>query len=175
MDLSRKALLVVDVQNDYFPGGKLPLWNAQGTLKAVLDAVAQARALGMPVILVQHVAAASSSGSGLFAEGSQGALIRPELLKAAPEAQVVVKHHADAFIETGLEEILRDLAIEELLVCGMQTQNCVGLTAISLHGATIRKVILGDCSTAETRMVHLIALAGFGDRVPVVTSGQAFA
>lgn len=169
----RKALLVVDVQNDYFPGGVLPLWHAAQTLDAVLDAVERARNLGMPVILVRHVAAASS-GSGLFADGTEGAQIRKELLEAAPGAPVVVKRRADAFIGTELEELLDSLMVEELIVCGMQTQNCVGLTAISGHAERVRKVILGDCCTAETRMVHLIALAGFGDRVPVISCGEAF-
>ena len=49
------ALLIIDVQNDYFPGGALPLWNAEATLDAVVNAIDRARARGEAVVLVQHV------------------------------------------------------------------------------------------------------------------------
>jgi len=43
-----KALHVIDVQNDYFPGGKFPLWNTEETLAHTVGAVQQARAKGVP-------------------------------------------------------------------------------------------------------------------------------
>ena len=55
------ALLIIDVQNDYFPGGALPLWNAEATLDAVVNAIDRARARGEAVVLVQHVAASANS------------------------------------------------------------------------------------------------------------------
>ena len=65
------------------------------------------------------------------------------------------------------------MGIREALICGMQTQNCVGLTAISHRAENIRTVMLADCCTAETEMVHLLALAGFGDIITVTDSTQA--
>ena len=51
-----KALLVIDLQNDYFPGGKFPLWNTEATLANVEQAIRSARAKGVPVIHIQHIA-----------------------------------------------------------------------------------------------------------------------
>ncbi len=51
-----KALLVIDLQNDYFPGGKFPLWNAEAVLGNIEQAIGMAAAQGIPVVVVQHVA-----------------------------------------------------------------------------------------------------------------------
>ena len=54
--MSKAALIVIDLQNDYFDGGAFPLWHAEETLSATLRAVHVARRRDIPVILVQHVA-----------------------------------------------------------------------------------------------------------------------
>ena len=51
-----KALLVIDLQNDYFPGGLFPLWNADAVLQNVEKAIERATTKGIPVIHIQHVA-----------------------------------------------------------------------------------------------------------------------
>lgn len=172
MKPSEKALIVIDVQNDYFPGGKLPLWNAEETLGHIVNAISDAGKQGIDVILVKHIAD-KSKGSGFFIPGTTGADIHPDILKAAPDAPVVVKHRADAFNGTNLNAVLDKSGIEEILICGMQTQNCVGLSAISKNATPYKPAILSDCCTAETKTVHAIALAGFGDIVPVVTASLA--
>lgn len=139
MKPSGKALIVIDVQNDYFPGGKLPLWNADETLSHIVNAIADAGKRGIPVILVKH-AADQAKGAGFFIPGTTGADIHPDILKAAPDAPVIIKHRADAFNGTNLNAVLDKSGIEKILICGMQTQNCVGLTAISkTPGATKRR------------------------------------
>ena len=172
MKPARKALIVIDVQNDYFPGGKLPLWNAEETLGHIVKAISEAGKQGIDVILVQHVAD-QSKGAPFFIAGTTGVDIHPEILKAAPDAPVIIKHRADAFNGTDLNAVLDKSGIEEILICGMQTQNCVGLSAISKNAARYKTAILSDCCTAETKTVHAIALAGFGDIAPVVASSLA--
>lgn len=170
MNPSGKALIVIDVQNDYFPGGKLPLWHADETLEHITSVISHAGKQGIPVILVQHVSTRPPGPGSFFDRDTAGVDIHPDILKAAPDAPVVIKHHADAFRGTNLSSLLDSLNVEEILVCGMQTQNCVGLTAISKNAEKYRKAILSDCCTAETKTVHAIALAGFGDIVPVLDS-----
>ena len=98
------ALLIIDVQNDYFPGGALPLWNAEATLDAIVDAIDRARARGEAVVLVQHVAA--SADSPLFQPGTTGVGIHARILAAAPDASVIVKQYADSFHQTRLSGVL---------------------------------------------------------------------
>ncbi len=158
-----RTLLVIDVQNDYFPGGELPLWQPEATEARIVDAIGAAQARGDKVVLVQHV---SPETEGLFATGSTGAAIRPAILAAAGNAPVVVKTHADAFQETDLKTHLGDTT--ELLICGMMTQNCVIFTALSelAEGLTIK--VIGDLCAAPSEIVHLIALNGLESKGYVV-------
>lgn len=169
-----KALLVIDIQNDYFPGGKFPLWNPDGTLAAVEAAIAAARQAGIPVILVQHVAAKGRL-SPFFNEGTEGVAIHPRILAAAPDAPVVVKQFADSFVNTTLEETLSKLGVTELLVCGMMTQNCVTHTAISKSAEKYKVTILPDCCTTVSEILHLIALNGVSTRLALTPSLDAIA
>ncbi|OIQ85538.1 streptothricin hydrolase [mine drainage metagenome] len=160
-----KALVVIDVQNDYFPGGLYPQWQAEAVLEAVLAAVARARAAGEAVILVRHEGGAEAP---FFRAGSDGAALHPRLTAAAPEALVVTKTRADAFRGTGLAAALERLGIGELLLCGMMTQNCVTHTALSPEAApyTVR-VLKAGCTTVDA-LLNAIAFNALGDRVELV-------
>lgn len=168
-----KALIVIDVQNDYFPGGKFPLWNTEKTLATTVTAIHRARAKGIPVILIQHIADSSRSIAPFFNEGTTGAELHQAVKEAATDAPVVVKAFADSFHQTGLEELLDRLGVTELLICGMMTQNCVTHTAISKAAEKYAVTVLTDCCTTVDQMIHLIALNALSTRVALVTSGEA--
>ena len=168
-----KTLIVIDVQNDYFPGGKFPLWNTEETLSRTVSAVQRAQRQGVPVILVQHVADSSRGLAPFFNAGTSGVELHHALIQAAPEAPVVVKAFADSFHQTALEAILAGLGATELLVCGMMTQNCVTHTAISKAAEKYAVTILTDCCTTVEQMIHLIALNALSTRVALATAADA--
>ena len=168
-----QALLIIDLQNDYFPGGALPLWNAEAVLDTLLAAIARAQALGMPVVLVQHVADASRGPAPFFNAGTKGVELHPRLRAAAPQAPVVVKAFADAFQWTGLEETLRGLGATRLLVAGMMTQNCVTHTAISRTADHFDITVLADGCTTVSELMHRIALNALSTRVALAETAQA--
>jgi nicotinamidase-related amidase len=170
-----KALIVIDLQNDYFPGGRFPLWNTEVTLRNVVAAISKARAMGIPVIHVQHVANAATGSAPFFNAGTPGVGIHPEILAAAPDAPVVVKEYADSFHGTTLEQVLSGLGVEELLVCGMMTQNCVTHTAISKSAEKYKVTVLTDCSTTVSEMLHLIALKALSTRIALQPSNAELA
>jgi len=159
-----RALLVIDLQNDYFPGGKFPLWNTEKTLSTVVNAMQKALAQGMPVIIIQHVAD-SQRIAPFFNAGTEGVAVHPAILAAAPEAPLVVKQFADSFHATNLEETLACLGVTELLICGMMTQNCVTHTAISKAAEKYGVTVLTDCCTTVDEMIHNIALHALSTRV----------
>lgn len=168
-----KALIVIDLQNDYFPDGKFPQWHPEETLANVERAIEQARAKGVPVIHVQHIADASRGIAPFFNAGTPGVEIHPRILAAAPDAPVVVKHFADAFHDTTLKATLDALGATELLVCGMMTQNCVTHTAISKAAEPYAVTVLSDCCTTVSQMLHLIALNALSTRVTLATASEA--
>ena len=169
-----KALLVIDVQNDYFPGGGFPLWNAEAALERVEQAIALARGAGAPVILIQHVADNSAGPAPFFNEGTCGVELHPRVLAAAPDAPVVVKSFADGFVGTTLADTLSRLGVTEIVVCGMMTQNCVTHTAISKSAEKYAVTVLTDACTTVSEILHLIALNGLSTRVKLLPVDSAF-
>lgn len=165
-----KALLVIDLQNDYFPEGQFPLWNTEQTLANIEQAIANAQTQNIPVILIQHIADSSQGLAPFFNAGTKGADIHPRILAAAPNAPIVVKTYADSFYQTNLNEVLKQLDVKELLVCGMMTQNCVTHTAISKAAEAYQVNILSDCCTTVSEMLHLIALHAVSTRVSLNSS-----
>lgn len=164
-----RAFLVIDIQNDYFPGGALPLWQSEETETRIVSAIGRARASGDRVILIRHV---SQAPAGLFAAGSVGVDIRQAILGAAGNAPVVTKHYADAFQETDLADHLA--GVHELLVAGMMTQNCVVFTALSRAADGLRVRVIGDLCTAPTEAVHRIALNALSSKIEVATAADVW-
>ncbi len=163
----KKALLVIDVQNDYFPSGKLPLWNTDATLSSIHDAIRSAEEKGMPVILVQQLT--DPKTASFFNPGTEGAAIHSRVREAAPNARIVTKHFADSFYQTNLDEVLSELGVTTLLVCGMMTQNCVTHTAVSKTAEKYEVIILADCCTTVSELIHKIALRAIATRLSVVS------
>jgi nicotinamidase-related amidase len=171
--MSQPALIVIDVQNDYFEGGAFPLWNAQPTLVATEKAIGRARAIGAAVVFVQHVA---KGASPFFNAETEGVKLHERVRALVGDSPVIVKQYADAFEGTKLHETLQSLGVDELIVCGMMTQNCVTHTAISRQADAYQKVtVLTDASTTVSEMLHLIAVDGLAPRVTVATTDEAFA
>lgn len=164
-----RTLLVIDIQQDYFPNGALPLWQGEETEGRIVSAIAQARAAGDKIVLVQHV---STATTGLFAAGGPGTAIRPDILAAAGDAPVVIKRSADAFQDTDLATHLA--GTEELLVCGMMTQNCVVFTAMSRAADEFKVRVIGDLCTAPTEVVHRIALNALNSKLQVSTASDVW-
>ena len=171
----KRALIIIDLQNDYFEGGKFPLWNTSAVLENIKVAIKKANENSVPIIFVEHIVPKESGGlAPFFNEGTEGAKIRQDLLELAPNAKVVTKTYADGFYETNLEEVLSSLGVEKLIICGMMTQNCVTHTAISKSADKYKVSILPECTTTVDEMIHNIALHAVSTRIQFETIESAF-
>lgn len=168
--MPKQALIVIDLQNDYFPEGKFPLWNTDVILANTEVAITKALTKNIPVILVQHIADASKGIAPFFNAGTTGVDIHPRIQTAAPDGIIITKAFADSFHHTDLEDTLSKLGVEELLVCGMMTQNCVTHTALSKAAEKYSVKILTDCCTTVNQMIHLIALNAVSTRIELTES-----
>lgn len=120
----QEALIIIDVQNDYFPGGTCELRNvyeAENKIKMLID---ESRTLGRPIIYIQHI---NPPDETFFLEGTYGCEIS-ERIKPLPEDKIIVKYYPNSFLETELDSYLKNKCIRKLIVCGMMTHMCVDTT-----------------------------------------------
>jgi nicotinamidase-related amidase len=116
------ALILIDIQNDYFPGGRMEL-------EAPLAAAQQAgrlleffRRQGWPTIHIQHVS--TRPDATFFLPDTDGLDFHPSI-RPLPGETIIVKHFPNSFRETRLLECLQGLKVEGLVICGMMTHMCV--------------------------------------------------
>ena len=127
----RRALVVVDVQNDY-DGGNLAIQHPpfRGSVENVARAMDAATAAGIKVVVVKQLA---PEGSPVFANGSHGGDLHPEIARR-PRDHLVEKVLPSAFTGTDLEQWLRANAVDTVTVVGYMTHNCILSTIVhALH------------------------------------------
>lgn len=162
----KTALMIIDVQMDYFPGGSRELYRpieASLLARELLDGFRNAE---MRVIHVQHVA--TKAGATSFIPGTPGVEIHPNVAPL-PGEKVVIKHFANSFRETGLLEFLKQEHIERLVICGMQTNMCIdgttraasdlGFTCLVAADACAARDLAYDGQTVPAAQVHTAFLA----------------
>ena len=161
----KTALIVIDIQNDYFPGGAFPLENCDKALASALDAIAQAKQAGDVVVGIQHKA---PSDAPFMAEGSVGADFHPAIAAALQGCVVVEKQQADSFLGTTLGKTLAAHEVSAIRLVGMMTQNCVTHTALSPEAAGLEVTIIGAACAAPMAVLSDIALSALAGRCTVV-------
>lgn len=120
----KRALFVIDVQNEYF-SEKLPVSYPAGSLDKILAAMDAARAGGVPVVVVRHSA---SGDRGVFKLGTRGWELHKNVA-ARPSDRLVEKSLPSSLADTGLEDWLRKNQIDTLTISGYMTQMCCDSTA----------------------------------------------
>lgn len=166
----KEALIIIDLQNDYFEGGKFPLWNTDVVFENIQKTIKKAAQKDIPIIFIEHIVPKEAGGlAPFFNEGTQGAKIHGNLLELAPNAKIIRKAFADSFYETELDKVLTELKIDKILICGMMTQNCVTHTAISKQAEKYKVSIIPECCTTVDEMIHNIALNALSIRVDFET------
>ena len=121
----KEALLVIDVQNEYF-SGKLPVTYPQGSLVNILQAMDAANAAQVPVIVIQHSSHAPDAAT--FRHGTYGWELHPEV-KRRPRDVLIEKTLPGSFTGTSLDTWLRNRGISSVTVAGYMTQMCCDTTA----------------------------------------------
>jgi len=158
------ALLLIDIQNDYFPGGKMAL---EGSVEAGARAgelLAAFRRAGRPVIHIQHFSL--YPGATFFLPATPGVEIHPCVAPQAGEP-VIEKHFPNSFRETTLLATLREKGIDELLIAGMMTHMCVDATVRAACDLGLRCRVASDACATRT-------LAFSGEPVPAAHVQGAF-
>jgi nicotinamidase-related amidase len=117
-----RALVIIDIQRDYFPGGAHPLHEPQAAAAAARSVLERFRAQGEPVFHIQHVWDAPEAT--FMRPGSDGVELHPAVAPLAGE-RLITKQAPNAFLGTPLERELRERGVDQVVVCGMMTSMCV--------------------------------------------------
>ena len=120
--MPQRALLIIDLQNDYFDGGKYPLVGTDAAVETAGRLLSAARAAGDLVVHVRHES--TEADAGFFVPGTAGAEIHGAVAPAEGEA-VIVKHQINAFLDTDLKPTLDAAGVTEITVIGAMSHMCV--------------------------------------------------
>lgn len=174
------ALILIDLQNDYFPGGAMELVGADAAVAQAAALLQSFRKRALPVFHIQHIA--QRAGATFFLPGTPGAETHPAVKPADGEA-VIVKHFPNSFRETGLQDQLRAINATRLVLAGMMTHMCVDTTVRAAADLGYQCVLAGDaCATrnlqfaaeqVQARDVQLAYLAALNGAFAAVKSTQA--
>jgi nicotinamidase-related amidase len=141
------ALLLVDIQNDYFAGGKMALENMDAAAANAARLLAAFRARQAPVFHVRHLSV--RPGATFFVPGTPGAELHPAVAPRAGEA-VVEKSFPNGFRGTDLEARLRAAGVASLVIAGAMSHMCIDATTRAAFDHGFRCTVAEDaCATRD--------------------------
>ena len=141
------GLLLIDIQNDYFPGGRMALHHSVEAGQRAHVLLERFRACNLPVVHIQHVSL--HAGATFFLPDTAGASIH-DCVKPHDGETVVVKHFPNSFRETNLLTVLRERGIEQLVIAGMMTHMCVDAGVRAATDLGFKCTVAADaCATRD--------------------------
>ena len=179
--MSNRAIVVVDIQNDYFPGGKYELVGIDKAAANAARVIEAAREKGDRVIHIQHIF--SSQGAPFFTPDSEGITINPAVAPREDET-VVVKNHPNAFLKTELKEILDADGIDHVVVVGAMSHMCIDATVRAASDYGYKTTVVQDaCATRDLEhegitvpaaSVHAAMMSALGFAYATITDTKAY-
>ncbi|HKJ31408.1 MAG TPA: cysteine hydrolase family protein [Balneolales bacterium] len=171
----KQALLIVDIQNDYFPGGKMALVGMEDAAKNAQRVLGLFRAGNLPIFHIQHVS--NRAGATFFLPETDGVEIHERVTPKHGE-YIIQKHFPNSFRDTSLNDQLQTLNVGEVIICGAMTHVCIDTTVRAAFDLGYRCLVVSDaCATRnlqfggiaiEAPQVHaafMAALSSFFARV----------
>jgi nicotinamidase-related amidase len=174
---SPRTLLIIDIQRDYFPGGAYPLVEPEAAAEAARRVLDSFREAGDPIIHMKHVWDAPDAE--FMRPGTEGIEIHPTVEPAEGEL-VLEKSSPNSFVDTALEEELKQLDPDELVVAGMMSSMCVDATVRAAADLGFSATVVHDaCAAPDLQfkgvdvpgaVVHAAFMAALADGYAEVTS-----
>ena len=145
LDPQKTALIVIDVQNEYFDG-KAPIPDGNTALDKIEETIEASQQAGSKVIYVQHEVL--NPERGIFIRGTNGFELHPRL-NPREEDHLIVKNYPGSFSKTDLEETLRKDGIDTLIISGFMTHMCCDTTAREGFHRDFRVLFLDDATATR--------------------------
>lgn len=176
------ALIIVDIQNDYFPNGKMELSNPERAANNAAKVIEWFRQNKKDNIFhVQHIA--SNPELGFFLPDTVGAKLHESVLPLEHES-IIVKHFPNSFLKTELESKLKEKGINKVVVVGMMTHMCIDATVRAAVDLGYETTLIEDaCATRDmayqdkivpAEQVHNAFVSALGSMYCVVSTTENF-
>lgn len=167
--MPKTALIVIDIQNDYFADGGFALPAMEQVAQQAAGLIAAFRDANAPVIHVQHIM--TRPNPPFFLPGSFGEELA-SIVKPETDEPVVTKNYPNAFRGTTLTAKLQEQDVSNLMIVGAMTNNCVAATTraatdfgyqvIVVHDACAAANLTFQTTTVPSEMVHATFMAALG-------------
>lgn len=143
----KRALILIDIQNDYFNGGSMECVGMEGAADNAARLLSKFRHERSPIFHIRHIAA--HPDATFFLPGTKGAEINERVAPQADEP-VITKHFPNSFRETSLLEQLRNLEIDELIICGAMTHMCIDASTRAAFDFGFNCIVAEDACAARS-------------------------
>ena len=141
------GLLLIDIQNDYFPGGKYELFQAEKAAVQAKEMLTFFRKHKLPIFHVQHIN--KTPTATFFLPDSTGVNFHQSVFPQTGEI-IIRKNTPDSFFKTILKPELEKKNIDHLAVCGMMTHMCVDTTVRAARNSGYTITLIEDaCATKD--------------------------
>ncbi|MBP1932751.1 cysteine hydrolase family protein [Ammoniphilus resinae] len=140
------ALILIDIQNDYFPNGRMELSHPVKAASNASKILERFRQDNGPIFHVQHISL--QEGATFFLPNTEGAQINEAVLPSGEE-NLIIKHRPNSFFETGLESKLRENGVTKLVICGMMTHMCIDATVRAAKDLGFECTLIEDACTTR--------------------------
>lgn len=142
-----EALVIIDIQNDYFPGGNMEVVNSAGAAKKSRNLLVQWRKQKKTIIHIQHIS--TREGATFFLPETPGVEIHESVSPENGE-KVVNKNFPNSFRNTDLEEYLRNNDVSQIIFCGMMSHMCIDATVRAAFDKGFTCIVAEDaCATRD--------------------------
>lgn len=141
--MDKMALLIIDVQNDYFQGGKMSLPGAEQAAEKISRLLAWFRRNKLPVVHIRHHSLGEAAT--FFIPETEGAQIYPAVTPE-PGEKVITKNFPNSFKQTELQDYLHAQGITKLVITGMMAFMCVDATARAASDLEYACTLVHDCT-----------------------------
>lgn len=150
-EMENTALLIIDVQNDYFPEGKMTLEKSEQAAENIRKVLDYFRENHLPVIHIRHIS--TNDGATFFLPGTEGVKINNWVLPQENE-KIITKHFPNSFRETDLLNYLQSKKIKSLVITGMMTDVCVESTTRAAFDFGFTNTVIGDATATRNRELN---------------------
>lgn len=154
----KNALILIDIQKDYFPKGKMELVNMTSAAAVARQLLDKFRKMNAPVIHIQHIS--THPGATFFLPDTEGVEIHEQVKPIAGEP-VIIKHSPNSFLNTNLHELLQKQGIDTLTLCGAMTHVCIDSTARTAFDLGYKSIVIENaCATKDVAINGIEVPAG---------------